>query len=502
MPDEVQQRGNIEKLDRSALSGMQLARAGATAFSMAPSSVAELTDFARLMAASGVVVRGVFRNNPGACLAVAMQAFRWGADPFAVANKAYMVRNTKSGEETLAYEAQVIHSIINSSGILARRLRPHYQGQGLDRFCTITGWVKGEPEPLEYESPPIKNIQPRNSPLWQSDPDQQLFYYSGRAWARRHLPELLLGIYTPEEWQGATIDVEPTEVVRAPPPPEPPPPGIGHNGPPPAKEPDPSYYVIDIEGTEHAFQSASAAERAMMAILDDAAGRGLSTLDGVWESNASLRDWFIDQGHRETASRLAQYHAERAHALSPPEPPPEPPPPPPVREQQRAAPSAPPPPSPPPAPPESAPRPFPLDPPPPPASAATGQATTSASPAQTAEAPASSGAGPTQTAPTSASPFELALGQPAAPPPKTAASGGFFDQESLELKPTLKNGKRDWRAWTVAQFLPRLRSAANTRDLAHLLGDNERNLDDAKIAGFRRELEDAIADQWNQIPAS
>ena len=56
---------------------------------------------------------------------------------------------------------------------------------------------EGEEVPLE--SPEIGKIQPKNSPLWKTDPDQQLGYYTIRAWARRHRPDVLLGVYDREE---------------------------------------------------------------------------------------------------------------------------------------------------------------------------------------------------------------------------------------------------------------------------------------------------------------
>ena len=63
---------------------------------------------------------------------------------------------------------------------------------------------------LIYSSPRVGQITPKNSPLWKSDPDQQLCYYSIRAWARRHMPGVLLGIYAVEELQQIVVkDVTP-----------------------------------------------------------------------------------------------------------------------------------------------------------------------------------------------------------------------------------------------------------------------------------------------------
>ncbi|WP_199784215.1 recombinase RecT, partial [Cronobacter dublinensis] len=39
----------------------------------------------------------------------------------------------------------------------------------------------------------------RNSPLWEQDPRQQLAYLCTKRWARLHAPDVLLGVYTPDE---------------------------------------------------------------------------------------------------------------------------------------------------------------------------------------------------------------------------------------------------------------------------------------------------------------
>jgi len=65
--------------------------------------------------------------------------------------------------------------------------------------CKVTATFKGEDEPQEYTSPKVRDIKVKNSPLWVSDPQQQLGYYSVRAWVRRHCPDVLLGVYAPDE---------------------------------------------------------------------------------------------------------------------------------------------------------------------------------------------------------------------------------------------------------------------------------------------------------------
>lgn len=156
-----------------------------------PASMGEAMEVAKLMA-HGNFVPAHLRGKPGDCLAVVMQASRWGMDPFAVGNKTYFVN------DRMAYEAQLVNAVINSSGVLDGRLHPEWEGEGNELVCTVTGKLKGDPVP-KTRRVPIKTITTRNSPLWKQDPEQQLAYYASRAWVRLHAPEVLLGVYTPDE---------------------------------------------------------------------------------------------------------------------------------------------------------------------------------------------------------------------------------------------------------------------------------------------------------------
>jgi hypothetical protein len=182
------------KIDKSITGGLAVEGFGG-ALTMQPRNMTELMEFSKMMALGGVALRPTFRGNPGACLAVSMQALRWGMDPFAVANKAYEVNNQ------LAYESQLVHAVVNTRAPLQARLKLSYDGQAGTRTCTISGLLRGEDQPATYTSPQVKDITPKNSPLWKTDPDQQLFYFSVRSWARRHVPEVLLGVYTDDELQ-------------------------------------------------------------------------------------------------------------------------------------------------------------------------------------------------------------------------------------------------------------------------------------------------------------
>lgn len=156
-------------------------------------SVGDLMDFAKLMAVGGIAVRKHLRGNVGTCLAVCVQAVEWKVSPFALANKSYEVN------DQLAYESQLVHAVIEARAPLQSRLRCEYTGEGPERRCTVKGLFKGEKEPHEYTTQQLKDIQPKNSPLWKTDPDQQLFYRATLMWARKWAPDVILGIYTDDE---------------------------------------------------------------------------------------------------------------------------------------------------------------------------------------------------------------------------------------------------------------------------------------------------------------
>lgn len=158
---------------------------------------AQSVDYAKYMASSKHAVPKHLRDNIGACIAVTDIATRWGFAPYQVARLCYLVN------DMLAYESQLVHAVVEKFAPLKYRLRPKYDGEGENRTCTIVGHFQGELDPLEYTSPPLAKINPKNSPLWKTDPDQQLFYFSTNRWARRYCPDVLLGIYSIDEMQDA-----------------------------------------------------------------------------------------------------------------------------------------------------------------------------------------------------------------------------------------------------------------------------------------------------------
>lgn len=185
------------KLDHATAAGIVVSdKIGGIQFN----TMVEIMEFAKLMALSNRAVRKHLRGNPGACLAVCVQASEWRMSPFAVANKSYEVN------DQIAYEAQLIHAVIEARAPLKQRLRYRFEGEGPTRKCKVIGHFKGEVDPVELETPMFKDIKVKNSPLWTSDPDQQFCYYGARAFARRYCPDVILGIYAADELEGVGAD--------------------------------------------------------------------------------------------------------------------------------------------------------------------------------------------------------------------------------------------------------------------------------------------------------
>lgn len=186
-----------------------------------------LERFANLMATARSTVPAHFQGKPGDCLAVVMQATTWGMNPFAVAQKTHLINGT------LGYEAQLVASVINSSSLLADRFNFEWFGQwekivgkfkmvesktkkddnGHPKQFMMPNWniadenglgvrvwatIKGESEPRVLELL-MTQARTRNSTLWTEDPKQQLAYLAQKRWARLYAPDVILGVYTPDE---------------------------------------------------------------------------------------------------------------------------------------------------------------------------------------------------------------------------------------------------------------------------------------------------------------
>lgn len=149
--------------------------------------------FAVLMSESRVTVPAHLHGNVPDCMAVAMQAVRWGMDPFVVAQKTHVV----SGR--LGYEAQLVNAVVQSSGAIRGAFRYEFEGTGSAMACRVGAVLAGESEVTWGEWLKSSEVQTKNSPLWKVNPKQQMGYLQVKNWARLYCPGAILGVYTPDE---------------------------------------------------------------------------------------------------------------------------------------------------------------------------------------------------------------------------------------------------------------------------------------------------------------
>ncbi|HDW3536636.1 TPA: recombinase RecT [Escherichia coli] len=194
-----------------AITSQPGATVGTAAAIFSPEGMNQLVRFAELMAQSKATVPQHLAGKPADCLAVTMQAAQWGMNPFAVAQKTHVVNGT------LGYEAQLVNAVVSSSNLLTSRLNYRWDGdwskvngktdKSPSLTVTVSAVIKGEAEPRELTIS-MAQAGVRNSPLWEQDPRQQLAYLCVKRWARLHAPDVLLGVYTPDELQETAPRVE------------------------------------------------------------------------------------------------------------------------------------------------------------------------------------------------------------------------------------------------------------------------------------------------------
>lgn len=221
---------------------LALTSASSAALLMDASSMDRLERIADLMASGKTTVPQHLRASKGDCFAIVLQSMQWGMNPFAVAQKTHLVNGT------LGYEAQLVSAVINSSG--AVRDRFHFEWYGpwekvIGKFtirkgdkgeyrvpgwsladeegCGVKVWatLKGEAQPRTLELL-LAQARVRNSTLWADDPKQQLAYLAQKRWSRLYAPDVILGVYTPDEMEqpgekfmGAADEVPPAPAQPA-----------------------------------------------------------------------------------------------------------------------------------------------------------------------------------------------------------------------------------------------------------------------------------------------
>ncbi len=171
---------------------------------------------AEIMAGSRMTVPKHLQGNVGDCMAIIMQAAQWQMNPYAVAQKTHMVNNV------LGYEAQLVNAVITSRAPVKERLHFEWYGDWSkvngkdDKSPTlgvrVSATLRGENAPRVIDISMAQVGPVRNSPLWAADPRQQIAYLATKRWARLYCPDVILGVYTPDEViEREELDVTPVQ---------------------------------------------------------------------------------------------------------------------------------------------------------------------------------------------------------------------------------------------------------------------------------------------------
>ena len=155
-------------------------------------TLSEANDFS-LQMSKAKLIPAHLQQSPSDCLRVVMQAAKWGMDPFAVADKTSVI----SGK--LMYEGQLVAAVINTRANLSKRLSYTFSGTGAQRLLVVAGTIRGEAEALTIDLTYSQACAINKNGQMQKNPDQQMCYIGARIWARRHMPELMLGVTAADE---------------------------------------------------------------------------------------------------------------------------------------------------------------------------------------------------------------------------------------------------------------------------------------------------------------
>jgi len=153
----------------------------------------------RMMKIADVLSQGIstvpkhLQGKPSDCLAIVMQAARWGMDPYVVGQKTHVINGT------LGYEAQLVSAVLTATGAIRGRFHYEYRGEKDLMECRVGAVISGEKDITWNEWLCVSEVTIKNSPLWKSNPKQQIGYLQVKYWARAYTPWAILGVYTPDE---------------------------------------------------------------------------------------------------------------------------------------------------------------------------------------------------------------------------------------------------------------------------------------------------------------
>lgn len=133
-----------------------------------------------------------FEETQANCFLVVNQAMRWKLDPFAIAPETYAIGGK------LGFQGKLVAAVINARGNLAERLSYSFNDKAGDALeVTVSGRIEGEDKPRTV-TVTVGQAKTSNQ-MWTKDPHQKLIYTGAIKWARRHKPEVILGVLTDDD---------------------------------------------------------------------------------------------------------------------------------------------------------------------------------------------------------------------------------------------------------------------------------------------------------------
>ncbi len=176
-----------------------------------PAIIDGMQRMAIMMAEARVTIPKHLQGSPADCLAVILMAAQHKVNPYVVAQKTFLVGGV------IGYEAQLIQALIANSGAVRSRFHYEYRGEGQGIECRVGAVPAGENSVVWGEWLSAASVTTKNSPLWKTNPKQQLGYLQVKNWARQYVPGAILGVYSADELQDAIeLPMGPAEVVPMP----------------------------------------------------------------------------------------------------------------------------------------------------------------------------------------------------------------------------------------------------------------------------------------------
>lgn len=159
---------------------------------------------AEIMASSVATIPKHLQGKSGDCFAIVLQAAQWNMNPFAVAQKTHIINGI------LGYEAQLVNAVVQQSGAITGHFNYEYKGDGENLSCRVGAVLSGHNAITWGEWLSIQKVTIKNSPLWKTNPKQQLSYLQVKNWSRLYCPGSILGVYTPDELE----QIKPEKVIN------------------------------------------------------------------------------------------------------------------------------------------------------------------------------------------------------------------------------------------------------------------------------------------------